>query len=140
MPVTLNLRLDWSEMDMFGHINNVAYLKYVQASRINYWEVIGLTQLHGNMGIGPVLASVKCDFKKPLYYPGNIRIEASIEFLKNSSFGLIHRIFDDENELAAVAKDVIVAYDFKEKAPVLVPAEIKEAIRKVEGTLPGAIL
>lgn len=140
MPVQLNIKLDWSEMDMFGHINNVSYFKYTQASRINYWEAIGLTQLHSNMGVGPVLASAKCDFKKPLYYPGDIRVEATIDFIKNSSFGLIHRIFDHKNELAAIAKDVIVAYDFKEKAAVLIPSEIKEAIRKVEGTLPDTIL
>lgn len=33
---SLELRIDWSEMDLFGHVNNVAFFKYVQASRVNY--------------------------------------------------------------------------------------------------------
>ncbi|RYE23446.1 MAG: acyl-CoA thioesterase [Sphingobacteriales bacterium] len=136
MPAQLNLRLDWSEMDMFGHINNVSYFKFIQASRLNYWEAIGLTQLHGNMGIGPVLASVKCDFKKQLRYPGDIRIESSLDFIKNSSFGLVHRIFDAEDQLAAIANDIIVAYNFKEQMPVIIPDDIRQAIEKLEGGLP----
>ncbi len=38
-PSKLNIRLDWSEMDMFGHINNVMFFKFMQASRVNYWEM-----------------------------------------------------------------------------------------------------
>lgn len=133
MPSQLKLRLDWSEMDLFGHINNVSYFKYIQASRVNYWEAIGLTQLHSNMSIGPILASTSCDFKKPLEYPGEILIEASIEFMKNSSFGIIHRIFDQQNELAAVAKDIIVTYDFQNNTSVPIPKEIRDAVERLEG-------
>ncbi len=28
LPIILTLRIDWSEMDLFGHINNVMYAKY----------------------------------------------------------------------------------------------------------------
>lgn len=41
----LAMRLDWSEMDMFGHINNVMYAKFVQAARVNYWEMVGLNSM-----------------------------------------------------------------------------------------------
>ena len=44
-PFTLQLRLDWSEMDLFGHINNVSYFKYIQASRVHYWEQSGISKL-----------------------------------------------------------------------------------------------
>jgi len=36
-PSKLPIRIDWSEMDLFGHVNNVMYFKYIQASRVNYW-------------------------------------------------------------------------------------------------------
>ncbi|MCE3258723.1 MAG: hypothetical protein K0S12_364, partial [Bacteroidetes bacterium] len=32
----IKIQLDWSEMDLFGHVNNVAYFKYIQAARVNY--------------------------------------------------------------------------------------------------------
>lgn len=54
-PVKLELRIDWSELDLFGHVNNVAFLKYVQASRINYWETIGVTKLFDEKKMAPCL-------------------------------------------------------------------------------------
>ena len=40
--ITLEIKLDWSEMDLFGHINNVAYFKYAQSARVNYLESVGI--------------------------------------------------------------------------------------------------
>jgi len=131
-PVSLQLRLDWSEMDMFGHINNVSYFKYIQASRVNYWESIGLTQLHGEMKLGPILASTGCKFLKPLFYPDNITIRASISFIKTTSFGITHQILNADNEIAATADDVIVLYDFIKNEKVAMPNDLRQKIEVLE--------
>lgn len=132
-PVQLKLRLDWSEMDLFGHINNVSYFKFLQASRVNYWEQIGLTKMHGEMQLGPILASTTCTFIKPLHYPGEITIQASIEFIKNTSFGIHHQILNDRGEVAAEGKDVIVLYDFSTNEKVAFPQQLRETIERIEG-------
>lgn len=131
--VKLDLRLDWSEMDLFGHINNVMYMKYIQASRVNYWEHISLMKHFEAGGIGPILLSTSCQFKKPLHYPGNITVLVKIEFIKNTSFGLHHRILNDQNLIAAEAHDVIVMYDFAKNEKIPVSEEMRAAIEKVEG-------
>lgn len=131
-PIKLPLRLDWSEMDLFGHINNVSYFKYIQASRVNYWESIGLTQLHTEMKLGPILASTSCNFLKPLFYPGNIIVEASISFIKKTSFGIRHQILDSDNEVAATADDVIVLYDFIKNEKVAMPTDLRQKIETLE--------
>jgi acyl-CoA thioester hydrolase len=131
-PIKLPLRLDWSEMDMFGHINNVSYFKYIQASRVNYWGSIGLTQLHSEMKLGPILASTSCNFLKPLFYPGDIVVEASVSFIKNTSFGIRHQILNSNNELAATADDVIVLYDFIQNEKVAMPLDLRQKIEALE--------
>lgn len=68
-PVKLQLRIDWSEMDLFGHVNNVAYFKYIQAARVNYWEISMLSKLFSEMKLGPILLSTGCQFIRPLFYP-----------------------------------------------------------------------
>lgn len=119
-PVRLSLRIDWSEMDLFGHVNNVAFLKYVQAARVNFWEHTSIQNELGINGKGPILASVSCQFKKPLHYPGDVIIQSRVAFIKTTSFGFHHRIIDTHGEIAAEAHDVIVMYDFnsKEKLPL----------------------
>ena len=134
-PVKLQLRIDWSEMDLFGHVNNVAYFKYIQASRVNYWEISGLQALFATAGIGPILLSTSCQFMIPLHYPGNIIVEASIEFIKNTSFGIHHRIWNEKNEVAAEAHDVIVTYDFNKNEKVPVPADFRKSAEQIEGKL-----
>ncbi|HTA28638.1 MAG TPA: thioesterase family protein [Bacteroidia bacterium] len=131
-PVKLHLRLDWSEMDTFGHINNVQFFKYIQASRVNYWEHIGLMNRYFVEKIGPILVSTGCQFKQPLFYPDNITVEVQVEFIKTTSIGLHHRIMNGKNELCAEAHDVIVLFNFEKNEKVPIPAELRTAMEKAE--------
>jgi|SRR6185312_4742144 len=131
-PVELKIRLDWSEMDLFGHINNVMFFKYIQASRVNYWDEIKLMRNFNKTKIGPILVSTTCQFKKPLFFPGNITIQARVDFIKNTSIGIQHRILNDKKELAAEAQDVIVLYDFNSNEKVVIPQEIRKTIEDLE--------
>jgi len=132
-PVRLSLRIDWSEMDLFGHVNNVAFFKYLQASRVNYWETIGLSAYFNQTHIGPILASSTCNFKKALHYPGNITVLVKVEFMKNTSFGLSHIILNDKNEIAAEGNDVIVMYDFNLSEKVAIPTWLRDKMETLEG-------
>lgn len=40
----INLRIDWSDIDLLGHVNNVSYFRYIQASRVNYLELTGFLE------------------------------------------------------------------------------------------------
>lgn len=112
-------------MDLFGHVNNVAFMKYVQAGRVQYWEQIGLTKMHAEENKGPMLAATNCSFHKPLYYPGNITVETSLEFIKTTSFGLHHRILDSDGAVAAEAHDVVVMYNFNTGRKMEIPAALR---------------
>ncbi len=131
--VKLPLRIDWSELDILAHVNNVAYFKYIQAARVNYWEISGLLPMSGQMKFGPILLSTSCKFIKPLFYPGNIVVETRIEFIKNTSFGMHHRIINDNSELAAEAHDVIVTYDFEKNEKVAVSDHFRQSVEQIEG-------
>jgi acyl-CoA thioester hydrolase len=124
-PVSLTLRIDWSELDLFGHVNNVAFFKYIQAARVHFWEESGIYQWLENHQCGPILASCNCDFKKPLYYPGHILIHTHLDFIKQSSFGFRHILLDDQGHVAAEAKDVMVMFDFAKKETILFPEPLR---------------
>lgn len=129
----LKLRIDWSEMDLYGHVNNVSFFKYIQAARVNYWEKIGLNHLHNLQNLGPILASTGCQFKKPLFFPGNITIKSKVGFVKTTSFSIQHIILNEQNEIAAEAEDIIVVYDFNKNEKAGIPGFLKESIEKTEG-------
>ncbi|MCX6352845.1 MAG: acyl-CoA thioesterase [Bacteroidetes bacterium] len=132
-PIKLSIKTDWSEMDIFGHINNVMFVKYVQASRVNYWAQVGLMKDFESLGLGPMLASVSCNFYKPLFHPGEITICAKMAFIKNSSFGFKHIILNADGEIAAEAHDVMVFYDFKNNHKIPFPQEVRLRVKELEG-------
>jgi acyl-CoA thioester hydrolase len=134
-PVKLSLRIDWSEMDLFGHVNNVSYFKYIQAARVHYWELTGIADGFGAHKTGPILLSTGCNFIKPLFYPGNIIVESRMEFMKNTSFGLHHRIRNGQDEIVAEAHDVIVNFDFNKNEKTPISDEFRKAVSEIEGEM-----
>ena len=130
--VELPIRIDWSEMDLYGHVNNVSYFKYIQASRVQYWDAVNMLRFYDTEKLSPILASSQCNFRKPLHYPGNIVVQCRMEFIKNTSFGFEHRILNEAGEIAAEAKDVMVFFDFNNHRKCAIPAQIMEAIENLE--------
>ena len=130
--VKLPLRIDWSDMDLFGHVNNIAYFKYIQAARVNYWELCGFSPMFNAADIGPILLSTGCQFIKPLFYPGNIVVATRIEFIKNTSYGLHHQILNQQNQIIAEAHDIIVNFNFKLNIKTPISDELKTVIEKIE--------
>lgn len=128
----LHIRIDWSEMDLFGHVNNVMYFKYIQASRVNYWEQTGIGKDFSTTGIAPILASAKCDFILPLHYPGEVTLNVRMDFIKTTSFGFEHQLINHEGQVVAKAHDIMVMYDFNKNEKIPFPAEIKQFIEQLE--------
>lgn len=128
----LRLRIDWSDVDLFGHVNNLAILKYIQAARVCYLDKIGLMQSQAEKKIGPILASTTCQFRKPLFYPGHVTVHAGVDYIKNTSFRIQSRIYDDNKETAAEAQDILVLFDFIRNVKIAIPAELRADIEKLE--------
>lgn len=121
----LTLRLDWSEQDLYGHINNVSYFKYQQAARVAFWEGVGLTAQDGKSGLGPALAAVNMRFIRPMHYPGTVRVETEVMFVKTTSFGLRHQMYDAAGVLCAQGEDVVVAFDYGVGEKALIPEHLR---------------
>ena len=125
-PLKIELRIDWSEIDLFGHVNNLAILKYVQAARVNYLEAIGLMQSQAETRIGPILASTGCQFRKPLFYPGQVTAYSTVDAIKSSSFRIHHTLYNGRDEVIADAQDIIVLFDFHKQHKLTIPGELRE--------------
>ena len=112
-PSTLELKIDWSEMDVLGHVNNVMINKYFQAARINLWERTGVKTLFSELRVEPMVASTSVQFFKPLYYPGIITVKTRVVNINNSSYSFEHILLNQDGKIAAFQYDVIVNFDFE---------------------------
>src|SRR5690349_7771009 len=122
----ITLRIDWSQTDSFGHVNNVMFMKYAQAARLNFVENIGLMTMHRKEKIGFMVAEVNCKFKKELHFPGYVTITTKVAFIKTTSFSLEHTIANSDGETVAIASDVLVVFDFNKNEKCPIPDVIKD--------------
>jgi acyl-CoA thioester hydrolase len=132
--IDLALHIDWSDLDVFGHVNSLAFLRYVQAARVHYWEQIGLYQSFLADRRGPLLASVRCDFRKPLFYPGLVTVHTRIAFIRTTSFGFEYTLVDGAGDVAAEASDVMVMFDYTVGEKMPFPAVFRDRIAALDAS------
>jgi acyl-CoA thioester hydrolase len=133
-PVVVTIPLLWGDQDAFGHINNVRYLRWCETARVEYLIRVGVWIPLPPRGVGPILASIKCDYKRPLNYPGTIHVGARIMRIGNSSMQMEHCIVSEElGVVAATADSTLVLLDYSSNKTVPVPAETRRIIGELEG-------
>ncbi len=124
--LSIDLRIDWSDLDMYKHVNNLSFIRFMQTGRALFWEATGLTKIFEEINKGPMVVSTHCDFKKSLYYPGTAIVKTKLAFIKNSSFGLDHIILNENMEVCAEGRDVAVFYDFNTNETYTIPDDLRE--------------
>lgn len=132
-PVVIAVPVAWGEMDAFGHVNNIVYFRYFESARIAYLDAIGFRGDTASGGIGPILASTHCRFRRPLAYPETVRVGARITDVDQDRFTMEYRIVSDsDGEVAAEGGGVIVAYDYVNTGKTTLPEAVRARIREVE--------
>jgi acyl-CoA thioester hydrolase len=105
------LRVRWSDVDAYGHVNNVLYFEYFQEARISF--LAGLTDGADAISLanGFVLARLVVDYRRPiLFRSAAYEIATWPTRLGRSSFDLHARIHDGHTLLAS-SQAVLVGFD-----------------------------
>ena len=123
----LELRIDWSELDLLGHVNNVSIVKYCQAARIMFITAVGLP-LSPGMEFGPIEAATSLQFIRQLRYPGSVKVYTFLKEIKHTSFIIEHHIYDEGGQLAVVCTEVIVCFNFVAQEKTTIPDKIRQGI------------
>ena len=132
-PVTISLPVQWGDQDAFNHVNNVVYFRWMESARIEYFKQVGLGVGISPQGIGPILASLKCDFRRQLAYPDTVLISSSIASIGRTSLKMAHLIYSTAQQtIAAEGDSVIVMFDYRAQKPLVVSDEIRAAIDSLE--------
>lgn len=129
-------RIDWSDLDLLGHVNNIAFSRFFQAARVEYCGHIGLNVYQG-METGPILAASRVQFTSQLFFPGNVRILTRLKKAGGTSIVLEHALYNDKGTLCAFAEDVVVRFDFKAGTKIPLGEDILAKIAAYESACEG---
>ena len=132
-PVVVTIPLLWGDQDAFGHVNNLVYLRWCETARVVYLERAGLWVPLPPQGVGPILAGIHCDYKRPLNYPDTVDVGARVTRIGNSSFQMDHRVMSHAlREVAAEVSSTLVMLDYSANRTVRVSDESRRVIDELE--------
>ncbi|MEU0252992.1 thioesterase family protein [Streptomyces sp. NPDC006184] len=117
--------LRWADMDAYGHVNNVVFLRYLEEARIDF-----LFRPDKDFKQGSVVARHEIDYKRQLVHRHEpVDIELWITEIRAASFTLSYEVKD--GDLVYVrASTVIVPFDFEAQRPRRITAEEREFLRE----------
>ena len=106
----------WSDMDAYRHINNSAYLAYLEQARVAMFFDRG-RDIDNLFASGTVIARHEIDYRRPVvYHPEPLRLELWIGEMRAASFTVHYEVFDGDL-LAAQAATICVTFDFETDRP-----------------------
>lgn len=133
-PVSIRLPIQWGDQDAFGHVNNTVAIRWFESARVAYLDAGGLDHLMSRGGLGPILASISCQYRKQLGYPDIVHVGARVSRLGRSSLTMHHAVFSEKLQAIAVEGDsAVVVFNYDTQRPVRIPDEIRAAMERLEG-------
>ena len=115
-------------MDAFQHVNNVAFLEYLQEARVDMFWVHPQRNGLAPLTQGIVVARHEISYLAPLTWREEpIIIEAWVRNLRAASFEIEYLVRDEEYKYAT-ARSVLVPYDLVKKRPRRLSADEKAAL------------
>ncbi|MBT2493606.1 acyl-CoA thioesterase [Streptomyces sp. ISL-96] len=123
--------LRWSDMDAFGHVNNVVFLRYLEEARIDFMFRLAPGDGSPSFAGGSVVARHEIDYKLPLVHRHEpVIIESWVTKIGAASLTIAYEVKDpaeaDTPERVYVrASTVVVPYDLEAARPRRISAEEK---------------
>jgi len=137
-PVVIEIPVAWGEMDSMGHVNNIIYFRYFESARMVYLKRIGFLEETARTGVGPILASTRCDFRKPLVFPDQVSVGIRVDDIEADRFVTYYRLVSHKlGKVAAEGEGSVVCYDYENGKKANLPESIRNAIASLEGEVEG---
>ncbi|MCX2927616.1 acyl-CoA thioesterase [Streptomyces sp. NEAU-W12] len=117
--------LRWADMDAYGHVNNVVFLRYLEEARIDF-----LFRPDKDFQQGSVVARHEIDYKRQLVHRhAPVDIELWVTEVRAASFTLTYEVKDGD-QVYVRASTVIVPFDFEAQRPRRITREEREFLQE----------
>lgn len=121
----------WSDMDIYGHVNNVVYMQYCDAALNRSLIAAGALELHGSTPIG-IVARNSTNYFSEISYPDNVSVGVRVEHIGNTSLLWGFGIFKDGEELAAAKSEYVHVYVNRDtRRPVALTRELRQLAERL---------
>ena len=109
-------KVRFSDTDMIGHVNNVAYAAYMESGRVAYTHS-GVIRLPPELLL--VMARIELDYRAELHWPAEIDIGSRLLRIGRSSFTVASSVFHgDICNASSITTLVVINRDSRRSSPL----------------------
>ena len=130
-PLVSRFTIPFSDVDMMQHVNNVAYIRWCEMLRAEYFARVMQTPINGERGM--IQANINFTYERELHYREQIAIGVKIWRVGTKSWDFAYEIWSETYERrAAFGTTTVVAYDFVAHRSIPIPEQWRVAIAAYE--------
>ena len=126
-PFTHSDEVRFSDLDVNGHLNNVAFLEFLESARVTYISQIYPQDVPWRTSFGILIAEAKISYRSPGYFGERIDTTLRPDAVGRTSFRTDFEMRVGER-LIADGYSVQVIYDRDERRPMPIPAALRERL------------
>ena len=119
---------------MFGHVNNVQFLRYYESGRLDYFHRLLELDTGPEVVNSLIIADIHVNFLRQIHHPCALEVGSRISRLGNSSFDFEAAIFAPGDDAAlSSANATCVWFNFRDNHSAPIPAAERDIIKQFEG-------
>jgi acyl-CoA thioester hydrolase len=126
----LTIEVPYGDIDAMGHLNNVAYLRYLEWGRQKYWLAMRGTLDFWQIDF--IMARAEIDYRSAVQMGEVLELEIHVSRMGNASFDFSYRLSASDGRLVAEAKTTQVCYDWTTRASKPLSPERRAEIDRFE--------
>ncbi|MCO0597258.1 acyl-CoA thioesterase [Peribacillus butanolivorans] len=128
------IKVRFSETDMFGHLNNTVPFTYFEEARIEYFNSMGFMKDWTSDGSNeiPVVADLQCDYIQQVFFNDQLMIHVKAARVGNSSVDIHYMGTKQDGSVCLTGRGTIVQVSKTTGNPIPWPEEMKERMARTK--------
>jgi acyl-CoA thioester hydrolase len=113
-------RVPFCDVDMMRHVNNVAYARWAETMRTEYFGDVLEESIGGATGI--ILARTEIVYERPIAYRENVAVGGRVGKIGGKSFAFETEVWSEDADVrCATIGCTLVAFDYETQRTIAVP-------------------
>ena len=123
--------VSFSDIDMLQHVNNIAYIRWMELVRTEYFARVLGADITSDRGM--IQANINFQYEKQIVHREAVAVGVRVSRIGTKSFDFSYEIWSETHQhRCAHGTTAIVAYDFVKHQSIAVPDEWRTLIDAFE--------
>lgn len=130
-PLVMHFHVPFSDCDMLQHVNNVAYIRWCEIVRTEFFARVMGEDIRSDRGI--IQANINFNYERQIEYRESIIVGVRVSRFGTKSMDFHYEIWSETHgHRAAHGTTAVVAYDFVNHRTIEVPQTWRDAVAASE--------